>query len=132
MNIFKNIQSQTEELRKKLTEARKDNENVTGFKVDDLTEFDTRKQFINIDLELAGWDFSKNIEIEFPVIGMPNESGVGSVDYVLMGEDKTPLAVVEAKKTSRNPKEGKQQGKIYADCIEKMCGKASSNLLYKW
>lgn len=117
------ILKQTEELRKKLTEARKNNENVTRFKVDDLTEFDTRKQFINIDLELAGWDFSKNIEIEFPVIGMPNESGVGSVDYVLMGEDKTPIAVVEAKKTSRNPKEGKQQGKIYADCIEKMCGK---------
>lgn len=117
------ILKQTEKLRKKLTEARKNNERATGFKVDELSEFDTRKQFINLELELAGWDFDKNIEIEFPVIGMPNESGVGSADYVLMGEDKIPLAIVEAKKTKINPKEGKQQGKIYADCIEKMCGR---------
>lgn len=117
------ILKQTEKLRKKLTEARKNNERATGFKVDELSEFDTRKQFINLELELAGWDFDKNIEIEFHVIGMPNESGVGSADYVLMGEDKIPLAIVEAKKTKINPKEGKQQGKIYADCIEKMCGR---------
>ncbi len=33
---------------------------------------------------------------------MPNESGVGYVDYVLYGENGKPLAVVEAKRTSKD------------------------------
>ncbi len=118
------ILKQAEELREKLTSARKQsNYSVTGFRVDELSEFETRKQFIDIDLEIAGWDFSKNIVIEMPIVGMPNISETGSVDYVLMGEDNIPLAVVEAKRTSRDAKEGKQQGKLYADCIEGMYGR---------
>ncbi|EQI37337.1 DEAD/DEAH box helicase family protein [Clostridioides difficile Y202] len=50
---------------------------------------------------------------------MPNESGVGYVDYVLYGENGKPLAVVEAKRTSKDPKIGQQQAKLYADCLEK-------------
>ena len=49
---------------------------------------------------------------------MPNNKGVGFVDYVLWGDDGLPLAVVEAKRTIRNPKEGKQQLN-YADCLER-------------
>ena len=50
---------------------------------------------------------------------MPNDEGTGYVDYVLWGNDGLPLAVVEAKRTIRSPKEGKQQAKLYADCLEK-------------
>ena len=40
-------------------------------------------------------------------------------DYALLGRDGYPLAVIEAKKTSRNAEEGKLQAAIYAENIRK-------------
>ncbi|MFC4990641.1 type I restriction endonuclease [Rubritalea tangerina] len=53
---------------------------------------------------------------------MPNNKGVGFVDYVLWGQDGKPLAVVEAKRTTTDPKVGQQQAKLYADCLGLMHG----------
>ena len=53
---------------------------------------------------------------------MPNASGLGYADYVLWGDDGKPLAVVEAKKTTVDPAKGRQQAKLYADCLEAMHG----------
>ncbi len=50
------------------------------------------------------------------------EGGKGFVDYVLWGDDGKPLAVVEAKRTRRDPRVGEQQAKLYADCLEAMYG----------
>ena len=41
-----------------------------------------------------GWTFGKDCVEELPVVGMPNDSGIGKVDYVLYGDDGKPLAVV--------------------------------------
>lgn len=49
-------------------------------------------------------------------------AGDGFVDYVLWGDDGKPLAVVEAKRTRRDPRAGEQQAKLYADCMETMYG----------
>ena len=49
-------------------------------------------------------------------------NGTGKVDYVLWGDDGKPLAVVEAKRTSRDPRVGQHQAKCYADCLEKEFG----------
>ena len=54
---------------------------------------------------------------------MPNNEGVGFVDYVLWGDDGLPLAVVEAKRTKRDAREGQQQAKLYADCLEQEFGR---------
>ncbi|CCL27336.1 TPA: DEAD/DEAH box helicase family protein [Clostridioides difficile] len=110
---------ENEKLRKLLTEKRKVNTVNYDFKIDEVNEFETRKRYINIELKLAGWEFGKDIGEEIEVQGMPNESGVGYVDYVLYGENGKPLAVVEAKRTSKDPKIGQQQAKLYADCLEK-------------
>jgi type I restriction enzyme R subunit len=48
--------------------------------------------------------------------------GHGFVDYVLLGDDGKPLALIEAKRTKRAVKEGEQQAKLYADCLEAMFG----------
>lgn len=50
---------------------------------------------------------------------MPNNAEKGYADYVLYGDNGKPLAVVEAKKTSKDPKIGREQAKLYADCLEK-------------
>lgn len=79
----------------------------------------TRKKFIDPLIKEAGFPLSKPQDREYEVSGMPNDEGIGFVDYVLWGDDGLPLAVVEAKRTMRSPKEGKQQAKLYADCLEK-------------
>ncbi len=54
---------------------------------------------------------------------MPNGDGRGFVDYVLWGDDGIPLALVEAKRTRRDPRAGQQQAKLYADCLEAQFGR---------
>lgn len=86
----------------------------------------TRKIYIDNLLSEAGWDTSGTNVIEYPVKGMPTANGKndgdGRVDYVLWGNDGKPLAVVEAKRTSRDEKVGQHQAKLYADCLEKAFG----------
>ena len=110
---------ENEELRQKLTNARTQKKESYNFKVDDISEFETRKRFIDLDLEIAGWEFGKNIVKELEVSNMTPTQDKGFVDYVLFGENGKPLAVVEAKRTSKDAKYGQQQAKLYADCIEK-------------
>ncbi|AGK96698.1 DEAD/DEAH box helicase family protein [Clostridium pasteurianum] len=113
------IIKQNEELRKELTEKRKSNTESYDFSIDDISEFETRKRYIDVELKLAGWNFGKDIGEEVEVTGMPNDSGAGKVDYVLYGANGKPIAVVEAKRSSKDPKVGQQQAKLYADCLEK-------------
>ena len=112
------ILKENEELREKLTKQRTSKKTAYNFKVSDISEFETRKQFIDLDLKIAGWDIT-NIREEVEVKGMPNTQEAGYVDYVLYGENGKPLAVVEAKRTSKDAKIGQQQAKLYADCLEK-------------
>ena len=91
-----------------------------------ISEAQTRKRYIDVYLKEAGWsDLQEGHGTEYPVVGMPastNPSGKGFVDYVLWGRDGKPLAVVEAKKTLVEARAGKQQAKLYADCLEAMHG----------
>ncbi|WDU78847.1 DEAD/DEAH box helicase family protein [Lysinibacillus sp. G01H] len=116
------LRKQNEELRAQLTANRIESQQQYDFDVDTISEFETRKRYIDLDLKLAGWEIGKNVEVEYPVTGMPNAKGEGYVDYVLRGTNGKILAVVEAKRTSRDPKEGRNQAKLYADCIEQMQG----------
>lgn len=88
----------------------------------DYSEAETRKAFIDLLLKEAGWhlDPAKNFEVE--VSGMPNNQGIGFVDYVLWGDDGKPLALIEAKRTTKSATVGQQQAKLYADCLEQMYG----------
>ena len=110
---------ENEELRRQLTSERERKQKSYNFKINDISEFETRKRFINLDLEIAGWEFGKNIIEELQVSNMTSTQEKGYVDYVLFGENGKPLAVVEAKRTSKDAKYGKQQAKLYADCLEK-------------
>jgi len=86
----------------------------------DYSEAQTRDYLIDIELKRAGWPLDQNRDREYEVTGMPNNKGLGYVDYVLWGDDGKPLAVVEAKKTTVEPQVGQQQAKLYADCMEAM------------
>lgn len=93
--------------------------------VDDheYSEAQTRDLFIDVLLGEAGWALAEPRDREFEVTGMPNNQGKGFVDYVLWGEDGLPLAVVEAKRTTKSAQVGQQQAKLYADCLEQQFGR---------
>ncbi len=85
----------------------------------DLSEYKTRKIYIDTMLQDAGWTEGKDWLNEVELYGMPSTSGVGYADYVLYGDDGRPLAVVEAKRTCVDVAKGRQQAKLYADILEK-------------
>jgi len=87
----------------------------------DYDEAATRDLFIDLLLKEAGWPLADARDREYPVQGMPNGAGQGFVDYVLWSGEK-PLAIVEAKRTRRSAKEGEQQARLYADCLERQTG----------
>ncbi len=89
----------------------------------DISEYKTRKVYIDTMLQDAGWVEGKNWQNEVELAGMPNKREVGYADYVLYGDDGRALAVIEAKRTCVDPAKGRQQAKLYADIIEKRQGR---------
>ena len=89
----------------------------------DLSEYKTRKIYIDFMLSDAGWHEGKDWLNEVELPGMPNKAEVGYADYVLYGDDGKPLAVVEAKRTCVDVSKGRHQAKLYADLLEKQYGR---------
>src|SRR5699024_10517113 len=117
---LEDIIAENEKLRKQVTKTSIHNheKNDYDIKVDEVSEYEARKLYIDVDLKLAGWTFNRDVSIEYEVKRMTNSKGIGYVDYVLFGENGKPLALIEAKRTSIDVNQGKQQAKLYADCLE--------------
>jgi type I restriction enzyme R subunit len=93
-----------------------------------MREDETRKQIIDKRLQEAGWNLSDRSQVieEYDIeVGLregveePSSaySGHQFCDYVLMGRDGKPLAVVEAKKTAKHAGVGQEQAKQYCQYI---------------
>lgn len=95
-----------------------------------MSEYETRKLYVDTYLEEVGWKVltTENLVqpgkagIEIEVHGMPNEHGIGYCDYVLYGRDGKPLAVVEVKKTSKSESQGRHQVDLYGECLKAVYG----------
>lgn len=86
-------------------------------------ESETRTELIDRQLALAGWSSSRRTLVEEFLI-RPAEPEADSAraqfaDYVLLGPDKKPLAIVEAKRSSRDELAGKRQAADYAEAIKR-------------
>ncbi|KPF99704.1 restriction endonuclease subunit R [Rhodopseudomonas sp. AAP120] len=115
-----NLDDELKALRAEVASARKAAEATPD--AHDYNEAETRDRFIDHYLREAGWTLDHPDDLEFRVEGMPNEQGVGFVDYVLWGADGKPLGLVEAKRTRKDARQGQQQAKLYADCLEARYG----------
>lgn len=113
---------ENKELKEKLTARREKQQDNYVPKPLELTEYETRKIYIDTMLSDVGWVENVNWINEFKLQGMPNTSGVGYADYVLFGDNGKPLAVIEAKKTCKDVANGCQQAKLYADLLEEKYG----------
>ena len=89
----------------------------------DLSEYKTRKLYIDAMLIDAGWTEGRDWLNEVELPGMPNKGEVGYADYVLYDDTHRPLAVIEAKRSCADPAKGRQQATLYADILEKQCGR---------
>ena len=88
-----------------------------------MSEQQTRQEIIDKRLADAGWKVSDPTQVtaEHPILHQISSStGTGFADYLLLGQDGKPMAVVEAKKTSVDAEKGREQAKQYADGLEKM------------
>ena len=117
------LKKENEALREELTARREEQRQTYVTKPLKISEYKTRKLYIDAMLEDAGWVEGKNWINEYELPGMPNKSEVGYADYVLLGDDGRILAVIEAKKTCEDVSKGRQQAKLYADIIEKKQGR---------
>ena len=110
-------------LKDELTARRAEQQQTYVPKPLDLSEYKTRKIYIDFMLQDAGWVEGKDWLNEVELYGMPNKSEVGYADYVLFGDDGKPLAVLEAKRTCVDVAKGRQQAKLYADLLEQKYGR---------
>lgn len=110
-------------LREELTARRARQQPAYVPKPLDISEYETRKLYIDVMLTDAGWTEGKDWLNEVELPGMPNKSEVGYADYVLYDDRQKPLAVIEAKRTCKDVSEGRQQAKLYADILEQKYGR---------
>lgn len=94
----------------------------------DMDEATTREVYIDVDLEHAGWEITAtpqdfpHVSLEYRVEGLPGGKS-GKVDYVMWGADGLPLALIEAKRTSKDARAGQYQARQYADALEARFGR---------
>lgn len=89
-------------------------------------EASTRTELIDTQLARAGWSRNRRTLIEeFLLKAAEPDGAYGNeqfADYVLLGSDGKPIAVVEAKRSARDELAGKRQAADYADAIKTKFG----------
>ena len=120
---IKRLEQEVARLSVPYEDKKRENTSSRTFNPDEIPEYETRRRFIDIDLQYVGWDLEKNVGAEVEVQGMggdPTERGF--VDYVLYGKNGKPLAILEAKRTMLDANKGLQQARLYADCMLRRYG----------
>lgn len=115
---FEQLMAENAALKAELTARREEQQQTYVQKPLDLSEYKTRKIYIDVMLMDAGWTQGHDWLNEVELPGMPNKSEVGFADYVLYDDAHRPLAVIEAKRTCVDVSKGRQQAKLYADLLE--------------
>ena len=105
----------------------------------DRNEFRTRLEMIDVLLKEQGWVVSDRSRVQAEVDTkqsdfvaknyktvsetLKNDMESKYVDYLLLDSFGAPLAIVEAKRTSKDPHLGQKQAEMYADDIKRQTGK---------
>jgi Type I site-specific restriction-modification system, R (restriction) subunit and related helicases len=105
----------------------------------DRNEFRTRLEMIDVLLAEQGWTVSDRTKVraevdtkqsdfirrEYKTVSetLKNDLESAYADYLLLDSAGAPLAIIEAKRTSRDPHLGQKQAEMYADDIRRQTGK---------
>ncbi|HBW0109022.1 TPA: DEAD/DEAH box helicase family protein [Klebsiella aerogenes] len=89
-------------------------------------EAQTRTEIIDSQLSRSGWSRSRRTLMEEFLLKTAEpeitDKDYQFADYILLGSDGKPIAVVEAKRSSRDVLAGKRQAADYADAIKNQFG----------
>lgn len=89
-------------------------------------EAQTRTEIIDSQLSRSGWSRSRRTLMEEFLLKTAEpeitDKDYQFADYILLGSDGKPIAVVEAKRSSRDELAGKRQAADYADAIKTQFG----------
>ena len=88
-----------------------------------LSEYQTRKLYVDAMLTDAGWIEGKDWEDEHYIGRLPDGTTDAMIDYVLWGSDKKPLALIEARRTAEQVGQGRKRAKLCADMLEQQYGR---------
>ncbi len=105
----------------------------------DLNEAETRKKLIDVFLKSQGWDVNDNSKVRTEIDTkqsdfnkrrylevsetLKNDLESKYADYLLLDDKGDPLAIIEAKRTTKDPIAGKKQAEEYAEDIFKQTEK---------
>ncbi len=105
----------------------------------DITEAQTRKEKIDVLLREQGWDVKDSTKVMIEVDTkqsdfkardyknisetLRNDEESKYADYVLLDKTGSPMAIIEAKRTSKDPILGQRQAMEYADDVKSQMGK---------
>ena len=120
---LKKLMAENASLKEELSARRQEQQQTYVPKPMELSEYETRKLYIDAMLRDAGWKEGQNWLNEVKIVGMKNKSEVGYADYVLYDDRQRPLAIIEAKRTCVDVSKGRQQAKLYADLLEEEYGR---------
>lgn len=113
---FENI---TEVEQKSYTENRLAKQPAYEPKSLDLSEYETRKVYIDTMLRDAGWIENDNWKNEYPIENVRGlKSGKGNADYALLNKEGKPIAIIEAKRVGRDELAGIEQARAYAAALK--------------
>ncbi len=107
----------------------------------DKSEAITRQEIIDKRLAKANWDVKNHFQVKSELdiwlgvsdaenIQVNEYTGHQFADYALLGDDGHPLAIVEAKKTSKDARIGQEQARQYAENIKRISQKDMPFIFY--
>ena len=106
-----------------------------------VSEYRTRKEKVDVLLKKSGWNVNDQTDVVIEVdtkqsdfkksnyktvketLHDPKADEKAYADYLLLDSSGLPLAVIEAKKTAKDPILGQKQAEDYADDIKEQTGK---------
>lgn len=120
---IEHIINENNTMKKALTARRAENQRIYIPHPLDMSEYKTRKVYIDSMIEDAGWtegvDWLSNVELYCS----KNENEICNADCLLFGDDGKPLALIESKCTCVDTAKGRRQAVLSADLLERKYGR---------
>jgi len=118
-NEIKKLQSQVASVGNYFVSRKDGNKNSRKFNPYDFNTIAVREYYIDLDLKFAGWDAEIDVKkkIEYTIGNVVDGKEKIVIDYVLMGKDGLPIAIIEGRYSLEDFAYGKKRALKYAAYI---------------
>ena len=112
----KRLQEQLAKAREFILERKDGNINSREFNPRDFNIISIREYYIDLDLKFAGWDSEIDVKkkVDYTIGNVVDGKEKVVIDYLLMGKDGLPLAIIEGRYSLEDFEYGKNRALKYA------------------